>query len=53
MPCSAVVEQQARALGLDVAPLAARPAIDLTIDGADEVDPQLDVIGRRGGACTR
>lgn len=50
VPCSAVVEQQARALGLDVAPLAERPEIDLTIDGADEVDPQLDVIKGAGAA---
>jgi ribose 5-phosphate isomerase A len=48
--CSTPVEGQARALGLTVVPLAERPAIDLTIDGADEVDPDLDLIKGAGAA---
>jgi ribose 5-phosphate isomerase A len=48
--CSHEVEGRARALGLTVVPLADRPAIDLTIDGADEVDPALDLIKGAGAA---
>jgi ribose 5-phosphate isomerase A len=48
--CSAAVEAHARSLGLTVVPLAERPVIDLTIDGADEVDPRLDVIKGAGAA---
>jgi ribose 5-phosphate isomerase A len=50
VPCSADVERQARSLGLVVVPLAERPAVDLTIDGADEVDPDLNVIKGAGAA---
>jgi ribose 5-phosphate isomerase A len=50
VPCSALVERQAAALGLTVVPLADRPSIDLTIDGADEVDPRLDLIKGAGAA---
>jgi ribose 5-phosphate isomerase A len=53
VPCSAVVEAQARSLGLTVVPLTERPIIDLTIDGADEVDPRLDVIKGAGAALLR
>ncbi len=50
VPCSIEVGDQARSLGLSVVTLADRPCIDLTIDGADEVDPALDLIKGRGGA---
>ena len=50
IPCSRLVERQARALGLPLATLSDRPQIDLTIDGADEVDPALNLIKGAGGA---
>jgi ribose 5-phosphate isomerase A len=53
VPCSGVVAQKLRALGLPASPLAERPQIDLTIDGADEVDPHLDIIKGAGGALLR
>jgi ribose 5-phosphate isomerase A len=46
-------ERRARALGIPLATLAERPRIDLTIDGADEVDPQLRLIKGLGGALLR
>ena len=42
----------ARSLGLPVEPLGPRP-LDLAIDGADEIDPQLNLIKGLGGALTR
>jgi ribose 5-phosphate isomerase A len=53
VPCSGVVAQQLQTHGLRVLPLCDRPQIDLTIDGADEVDPQLDLIKGAGGALLR
>ncbi len=53
VPCSSVVEQEARALGIPLTTPAAHPAIDVTIDGADEVDPALNVIKGGGGALLR
>ena len=49
VPCSSVVETEARALGI---PITMDPPgmIDLTIDGADEVDPELNLIKGGGGA---
>jgi ribose 5-phosphate isomerase A len=40
----------ARKLNIPLADLEAQPAIDLTIDGADEVDPDLNLIKGGGGA---
>ncbi|HCL29703.1 MAG TPA: ribose 5-phosphate isomerase A [Candidatus Latescibacteria bacterium] len=40
-------------LGLDIQTLEDNPAIDLTIDGADEVDPDLELIKGLGGALLR
>jgi ribose 5-phosphate isomerase A len=48
VPCSSVVERQLRALGLRPG-----PQVDLTIDGADEVDAGLDLIKGAGGALLR
>jgi ribose 5-phosphate isomerase A len=47
------VEDEARQLGIPLTTLAEHPHIDLTIDGADEVDPQLDLIKGGGGALLR
>ena len=43
----------AESLGIRVATLEAHPVVDLTIDGADEVDPQLNLIKGLGGALLR
>jgi ribose 5-phosphate isomerase A len=53
VPCSHLVEQEARELGIPVTTLEEHPVIDVTIDGADEVDPQLDLIKGAGGALLR
>lgn len=50
VPCSEAVGARARALGLKVVSLAEAPLIELTIDGADEVDPDMNLIKGRGGA---
>ena len=47
------METQARALGIPLTTLAEHPVIDLTIDGADEVDPDLNLIKGGGGALLR
>lgn len=43
----------AKELGLSVLDIDQAPRIDLTIDGADEVDPQRQMIKGAGGAHTR
>jgi ribose 5-phosphate isomerase A len=53
VPTSAGTEREARQLGIPLATLDEQPLIDLTIDGADEVDPNLDVIKGGGGALLR
>lgn len=53
VPCSHLVEQEARQLGIPLTTLEEHPLIDVTIDGADEVDPQLDLIKGAGGALLR
>lgn len=47
------MEDEARRVGIPLTTFSAHPAIDLTIDGADEVDPQLDLIKGGGGALLR
>ena len=46
-------ERQARGLGIPVLPFAEVAQIDLAIDGADEIDPQLRAIKGAGGAMLR
>jgi ribose 5-phosphate isomerase A len=53
VPTSSATEVMARDLGIPLAAADAPPTIDLTIDGADEVDPQLDLIKGHGGALLR
>ncbi len=45
--------EQARRLGIEVLDFADVAAVDLTIDGADEVDPALNLIKGGGGALLR
>ena len=49
IPCSPEIEAESRRLGIPVTTLEEHPAIDLTVDGADEVDPQLNLIKGGGG----
>jgi ribose 5-phosphate isomerase A len=53
VPCSSQVEEEARKLGIPLTTFDEHPVIDLTIDGADEVDGNLDLIKGGGGALLR
>ena len=53
IPCSVQVEREARQLSIPLTNLEEHPLIDVTIDGADEVAPQLDLIKGAGGALLR
>lgn len=53
VPTSAATEREARRLGIPIAGADWHRAIDVTIDGADEVDPDLDLIKGGGGALLR
>lgn len=50
VPTSRATEEQARLLGIPLATLDDVVSLDLAIDGADEIDPQLDLIKGLGGA---
>jgi len=50
VPTSRATEEHARASSIPLATLDAQPRLDLTIDGADEFDPRLDLIKGLGGA---
>ena len=53
VPTSNRTADQARALGLTVTSLEEAGRLDLTIDGADEIDPAMDLIKGGGGAHLR
>jgi ribose 5-phosphate isomerase A len=53
IPCSLAVEKEARGLGIPIISFKEIAIIDLTIDGADEVDHQLNMIKGGGGALLR
>jgi ribose 5-phosphate isomerase A len=53
VPTSRATYEQAKALGVPLATLDDHPELDLTIDGADEVDPSLRLIKGGGGALLR
>lgn len=53
VPTSVRTELQARELDIPLTGLAAHPRLDLTIDGADEISPELDLIKGLGGALLR
>jgi ribose 5-phosphate isomerase A len=53
VPTSEQTEALARSLGVPLTTLEEHPVVDLTIDGADEVDPELRLIKGGGGALLR
>ena len=46
-------EHRAEELGIPLTSLSRRPVLDLTVDGADEIDPHLNLIKGLGGALIR
>jgi len=53
VPSSIQTEKRAKELGIPLTSLDRHPVLDLTIDGADEVDPDLNLIKGGGGALLR
>ena len=53
VPTSVRTYEQALSLGIPLATLDEQPKLNVAIDGADEVDPNLDVVKGRGGALLR
>ena len=53
VPTSLRTARKARELGIPLTSLTETPVLDLTIDGADEVDPELNLIKGLGGALLR
>lgn len=50
---SEATERQALEEGIRLIPLSDAPSPDLTVDGADEVSPQIDLVKGMGGALVR
>lgn len=53
IPTSLATEAAALELGIPLTTLAEHPRIDITIDGADEIDPAFNLIKGGGGAHLR
>jgi ribose 5-phosphate isomerase A len=53
VPTSWRIERVAREAGVPLTTLNKHPVLDLTVDGADEVSPALDLLKGRGGALLR
>ncbi len=53
VPTSLKTKQLAEQLGIPLTTLEQNPKIDIDIDGADEIDPQLNLIKGGGGAFLR
>ncbi len=53
VPTSFATADAAKELGIPLTSLEERPSVDLCVDGADEVDPKLDLIKGLGGALFR
>jgi ribose 5-phosphate isomerase A len=53
VPTSRATERRARPLGIPISSLTECGRLDLTVDGADEIDPNLDLIKGLGGALVR
>ncbi|KAL3644692.1 putative ribose-5-phosphate isomerase 2 [Castilleja foliolosa] len=50
---STQTRDQAVSLGIPLSDLDSHPTVDLAIDGADEVDPDLNLVKGRGGSLLR
>ena len=53
VPTSVQTEVRAEEVGIELMGLGDHAALDLTIDGADEVSPELDLLKGMGGALLR
>ncbi|MFI5244910.1 MAG: ribose-5-phosphate isomerase RpiA [Gemmatimonadales bacterium] len=53
VPASNATAELARVAGIPLAPLSEDELLDITVDGADEVAPNLDLIKGHGGALVR
>jgi len=53
VPTSNASDQLAREVGIEVVSLADAPKLDADFDGADEVDPRLNLVKGYGGALVR
>ncbi len=53
VPTSEVTARQAEALGIPLSDLETLDRLDITVDGADEIDPALNLIKGGGGALLR
>jgi len=53
IPTSRKTKKLAEQLGIPLSTLEEQPQIDIAIDGADEIDPQLNLIKGGGGALLR
>ncbi|KAK6931595.1 Ribose 5-phosphate isomerase, type A [Dillenia turbinata] len=53
IPTSKKTHEQALSLGIPLSDLDSHPVLDLAIDGADEVDPNLNLVKGRGGSLLR
>src|ERR687884_67485 len=53
VPTSERTAELCRSLGLPLTTLEETPALDLVLDGADEIDPQKQVLKGGGGAHVR
>jgi ribose 5-phosphate isomerase A len=53
VPTSEATQRLAESLGLPLTTLDEFPALDITVDGADEIDPELRLIKGGGGSLLR
>jgi ribose 5-phosphate isomerase A len=53
IPTSEETRREAERLGIPLTNFDENPVIDITIDGADEIDPKMDLIKGLGGALLR
>jgi ribose 5-phosphate isomerase A len=53
VPTSIASDRLARQLNIPIVALSEHPQLDVAIDGADEIDPQLNLIKGLGGALLR
>ena len=53
VPTSKTSDLLGRAVGIRIGDLDDHPTVDITIDGADEIDPKLNLVKGLGGALVR